>query len=164
MALKDALVAEMKHEAANTRKMLERIPTPSFQWKPHEKSYSLIRLAQHLANLPVWTRYTLLKDELDFDQPIERPRPVESTEELLVFFDKQLLQALEILDEADDVLLNTSWTMRKGEQVYFTLPKKIVLRSFVFNHIVHHRGQLSVYLRLLNIPVPGMYGPSADER
>lgn len=164
MALNTALLAELKQESANTRKMLERVPSDNLGWKPHEKSFSVGYLASHIANLPVWMGLTLLQDELDFAKtPLTTPQGT-SAEDIVAKFDKNLADAIKILEETSDDVLNSQWTMRSGDHVFIIMPKKVCLRSFLFNHIVHHRGQLSVYLRLLDIPVPGMYGPSADER
>lgn len=164
MAQKATFLQDLAAEGNKTRKILERVPFDKATWKPHEKSSSLIALAQHIANLPIWMHYTLEQDELDFAKPMERAKPVESHAELMAFFEKRLADATALLDNATDALLDSEWTMRMGPQVFFTKPKKEVLREFVFSHIIHHRGQLSVYLRLLDVPVPGMYGPSADER
>jgi uncharacterized damage-inducible protein DinB len=163
MSQKDIFLSELQAEAKKTRRMLERVPFEHAAWKPHAKSSSLQALAQHVANISVWTSYTLDHDELDLAQPMERARPVESVEELLSFFDQRLAEAVATLEKATDALLDSDWTMRAGEQVYFTRPKKDVIREFVLSHIIHHRGQLSVYLRLLGVPLPGMYGPTADE-
>lgn len=164
MAIKDSFIAELKHEGANTRRMLERVPGNSFSFKPHEKSFPLGALAQHIANLPLWITFIMQGEEYDISIPFVRPDPVEDTAGLLDFFDKRLKDAIDVLNETSDEQMNGNWTFRRGDQVQFSLPRKVVLRSFVFNHIIHHRGQLSVYLRLLDVPVPGLYGPSADEK
>ncbi len=164
MSQKDAFLSDLAHESAKTRKMLERVPADRWDFKPHEKSQVLGGLAQHVANLPVWTKYTLQQDELDFAKPMDRPTPVTTVEELLARCDQQWADAKAIIEATTDEVLDSDWTMRAGDQIYFTRPKKEILREFVFSHIIHHRAQLSVYLRLLDIPVPGMYGPTADER
>jgi uncharacterized damage-inducible protein DinB len=164
MPLKDALAAELKHEASNTRKMLERLPEDKFDWKPHEKSYSIIKLAHHIAILPAFVPLVVLHDELDFANPPFNAPLSRSRQELLEFFDKRVAEAVDVLNSATDEMLNNKWKMRRGEHVLFNLPKKVAIRNLVLNHIVHHRGQLSVFLRMLDVPVPGMYGPSADER
>lgn len=158
-----ALTAEMEREAAATRKCLERIPAEKFDFKPHEKSMTLGRLASHIAEMIGWTPATLQNSELDFAKMDYKPYEPPSTADLLEFFDKNLAEALDILKNTTDEVFIENWTMRNGETIYFTQPKVTVMRSFVMNHIVHHRGQLSVYLRLNDIPVPAIYGPSADE-
>ena len=164
MALNTALLAELKHEASNTRKMLERVPSDNLQWKPHEKSFSIGYLASHIANIPVWAGRIIEADEFDFAKSdFTTPQGVSATD-IVEKFDKNLADAIKILEETSDDVLNNPWSMRNGEHVFFTTPKKVSLRNFLLNHAVHRRGQLSVYLRLLDIAVPGMYGPSADER
>ncbi len=163
MAMKDALIAELKHEATNTRKMLERVPTDQFDWKPHEKSMTLGRLAAHVAEIPVWVIRTVPVEEFDFAKNTFTRNTYADNAALLKVFDEKLAEAIACLQNASDETLNGVYTMRRGDHIIFQLPRKVVLHNFTFNHIVHHRGQLSVYLRLLDIPVPGMYGPSADE-
>ena len=163
MAINEAFIGELQHEAATTRKLLERIPAETFDWKPHEKSMSMHRLATHVADMFGWFQPTLEQDELDFANGYEEPKPA-NTEELVAIFDKNVAAAMESLQKTDDAAFMNDWTLRNGEQIYFTMPKAGVIRSFVMNHIVHHRGQLSVYLRLNDIPVPSIYGPSADEQ
>ena len=163
MSLNQSFLPEWKHESKATRKMLATVPFDNPDWKPHGKSMSLARLAGHVAELSGWADVTLLQDELDFAKMDYKPFVPGSTEELLAYFDKKNAEATEILNNVSDETLTNNWTMRYGEQIYFTLPKLSVLRTWVFNHIIHHRAQLSVYLRLLDVPVPGMYGPTADE-
>jgi uncharacterized damage-inducible protein DinB len=163
MGLGEALHGEMEYEAATTRKILERIPADKFDYKPHEKSMGMGQLASHIAEMISWTGPTLNQPELDFSKFDYKPFVPESTEGLLEFFDKNVAEALDVLKNTSDETFFEPWTMRNGEQVYFTMPKAVTMRSFVMNHIVHHRGQLSVYLRLNDIPVPALYGPSADE-
>lgn len=164
MAIKDALLPEFDNEVAVTRKVLERVPLADGGWKPHEKSFSIADLAGHIANIPFWTPMTIGADSfnLEGDHGPQRSAPA-STAELLAEFDKNAKAAREAIASADDATLMRPWSLKKGEHVVFTLPKAAVLRSFVFNHLVHHRGQLSVYLRLRDVPVPSIYGPSADE-
>jgi len=163
MSLNTALIGELKHESANTRKILERVPTDKLNWLPHERSMKLGRLAKHIAFLPAWCGIILNAAEFDFATGKLDNAPPVSTEDILHFFDEKLAAAVKALESASDEDLDTMWTVRRGEHIMFQLPKKVALRSFTYNHIYHHRGQLSVYLRLLNIPVPGMYGPSADD-
>lgn len=157
------LLPEFDQEMANTRKMLERVPGDRFDFRPHEKSLSLLELAAHVSNLPTWTTMTLSTTELDLDQPMERDMPT-TAEELVAELDRNSAEAREALEGAAAEDLGVSWTLRSGDQVWFTMPRGAVYRSFVMNHLVHHRAQLGVYLRLLDVPVPGMYGPSADDK
>lgn len=163
MALNESLIAELKQEAANTRKMLERATEKSFAWKPHEKSMTLGGLAQHLAEIPMWVGVSVDQDELDFAKSDYKPKTATTTEELLKTFDENLENAVKSLKNASDEKLMGTWTMRNGEKIYFTMPKTAVVRYFVLNHSIHHRGQLSVYLRLLDVPLPQIYGPTADD-
>lgn len=158
-----ALIAEMQHEAAVTRKCLERIPSEKFNWKPHEKSMEFSRLASHVAEMFAWTMPTVQDAELDFAKWEYKPFEPATTDDLVSFFDKNVEQAVQALENMTDAAFMDNWSLRNGEEIYFTMPKAAVMRSFVLNHIVHHRGQLSVYLRLNDIPVPSLYGPSADE-
>lgn len=162
MPLNTALLAELKHESVNTKKILERVPTDKLSWKPHEKSMTLGRLATHLAELPTWIDRIISADEFDFAKPLARDSKV-TTDEIIALFNEELLSATKSLESATDENLNANWTVKRGDVIFFQMPRKIALRNFAFNHIYHHRGQLSVYLRLLDVNVPGMYGPSADE-
>ncbi|MBX3289366.1 MAG: DinB family protein [Acidobacteria bacterium] len=158
-----AFIAEMQQEAAVARKCLERIPAEKFDWKPHEKSMAFGSLASHVAEMFGWTGATLQHPELDFAKMDYKPLDPASNEDLVEFFDKTVAEAIDVLRNTPDEVFMEPWTLRNGETVYFTLPKVAVMRSMVMNHIIHHRGQLSVYLRLNDIPVPSIYGPSADE-
>ena len=161
--LAGAFLAELENEAKVTRSVLERVPADKFDWKPHDKSMTFGRLASHVAERWGWTVNTVKQDVLDFSTMDYTPFEPKTTDELLAFFDKHISDAKAALAETSDETFMTDWTMRNGEQVYFTMPKVAVMRTFVLNHIIHHRGQLSVYLRLNDIPVPSIYGPSADE-
>lgn len=161
--LATAFLAELENEAKTARACLERVPAEKFDWKPHEKSMTMGRLAAHVAEMFGWTKETLTQDVLDFAAGDFTPFEPKTGEELLEFFDEKIATAKEVLNKTADDTFMTPWTMRNGEQVYFTMPKVAVMRTFVMNHIIHHRGQLSVYLRLNDIPVPSIYGPSADE-
>ncbi|MBL8124789.1 MAG: DinB family protein [Pyrinomonadaceae bacterium] len=156
-------IAELEHEGRVARQVLERVPEDKFDWKPHEKSMTFSRLASHIAEMISWTGPTLQFPELDFSKMDYKPFEPSSNAELLEYFDKNLAEAIDVLRNTSDEQFMENWTMRNGETVYFTMPKVAVMRSFVMNHIVHHRGQLSVYLRLNDIAVPSIYGPSADE-
>jgi len=162
MSISATFLPEFDMEMANTRRTLERVPTDKFSWQPHTKSFTMGKLATHLATLPTWTGVTLTTSELDLSLPFNQPKPA-TTEELLAVFDQNVAEARAILAGATDDVFFQTWTLKNGEQVIFSMPKVAVLRGFVFNHLVHHRGQMTVYLRLNDIPVPALYGPSADE-
>lgn len=153
---------EFDHEFAETRKALERVPEEKFDYKPHEKSWSVHDLAAHLAELPAWMAVTLNTDTFDLDEPYERVIPV-TKDEVLAKFDENLAAAREVLAGTKADTMMETWRMKKGGEVMMEMPKMAVLRSFIFSHNVHHRAQLGVYLRMLDVPVPGHYGPSADE-
>lgn len=153
---------EFDHEFAETRRALELIPEDRFDWKPHEKSFSLHGLAAHLAEVPQWVGPTLNMDTFDLDEPYERVVP-ETKEAILAHFDEGCKAARKIIEDTKADTLMETWRMLKGGKVELEMPKVAVLRSFIFSHNVHHRAQLGVYLRLLGIAVPGHYGPSADE-
>lgn len=163
MSLNKALIAELKNEAINTKKILERVPAEKYDWAPHEKSTKLGRLATHIAEIPVWVERIVNAEGFDFGGKFTA-NVAENNEALLKTFEEKQENAIKILDAATDEKLNELWTIKHGEMVVAQLPKKVALRNIAFNHLYHHRGQLSVYLRLLNIPIPGMYGPSADEK
>ena len=163
MGISEAILAELKHEAATTRKMLERAPEDKFDWKPHEKSMTLGRLAGHVAELPGMISAVLMQDELDFATRAYGPFVPKTTSELLDTLDTKVAQALELLADQSDDNLKKSWRLRSGDKIFFELPRAAVLRSMALNHMIHHRGQLSVYLRLLDVPLPSVYGPTADE-
>ncbi len=164
MTIAQQMLAELQQEGIATRKILALVPIDQPDWQPHEKSMKLVPLARHVAEISGWTKETIVDDELDLGGMDWSPKPVASSEELLAFYDKCMAVATEILEKTTDEELAKPWTMRQGEMVFFTLPKSQVMRTWVLNHIVHHRAQLGVYLRLLGIPVPGTYGPSADEQ
>ncbi len=163
MAISAALLPEFDHEMANTRKTLERVPEEKFAWKPHEKSTSLGRLAGHLAQLPGLAQLIIGQEFLDVTQPARQPLVPGSREQVLHEFDKSTSVARAAIAGATDQNLQQSWTLRAGERVIFTLPRIGALRAMVLNHMIHHRAQLGVYLRLNDVPVPSIYGPSADE-
>ena len=166
MAFRDILLPEFDQEMAKTRTALERVPNDKFAWKPHQKSFSMGHLATHLSNIPTWTGHTLKLDEFDIqpkDGEPPRTTPLQSTKEVLAQFDKNVADARAAIANAADELFSQNWTLLAGGNAVFTLPKMAVLRSFVLSHIIHHRAQLCVYLRLNDIPVPSIYGPSADE-
>jgi uncharacterized damage-inducible protein DinB len=165
VAINAALLPEFDHEMAVTRRLLERVPGGEFGWKPHDKSYSLGQLATHIANLPTFAGYILSAPSLDVAAIPEGARPTvpSSTAELVARFDKNVKDARAALASKTDAEYMALWTLKKASETVFTMPKISALRSFVMNHSIHHRGQLSVYLRLRNVPLPAMYGPTADE-
>jgi uncharacterized damage-inducible protein DinB len=162
MPMNQALLPEFDHEMANTRKTLERVPDDKLSWKPHQKSMSMGQLANHLANLPGWGADMMGKDSYDV---ATEPRPPEfkSRKEMLDAFDNNVKQAREAISKADDAQLGKPWSLLNGGQPIFTQPRAAILRGLIFNHLIHHRAQLGVYLRLNDVPVPSIYGPSADE-
>jgi uncharacterized damage-inducible protein DinB len=166
MPMSDELLAEFDHEMATSRTVLSRIPDERFGWKPHPKSLAMGALGSHLANLSTWMTRVLLHDSFDL-APAGGPPPrwegLKSGRELLAWFDTNVAAARAALAAADDAQLRKPWSLLAGGKALFTLPRAAALRSMVFNHIVHHRGQLTVYLRLCDIPVPQVYGPTADE-
>lgn len=163
MAMKDPILGEFEHEAALTRKTLEKIPDDKFDWTPHKKSFTMGKLASHTADIPTWAVMTIKTPELDFAKSDYKPKNEKTTAEILKNFDANVKDAVAAIKSASDEDLMTNWKLRNGEQVYFEMPKAQVLRGMVLNHTVHHRAQLGVYLRLLDIPVPSIYGPSADD-
>ena len=148
-------------EGTTTRKMLARVPNDQFGYKPHEKSMVMKGLVTHLADLPGWVHFTLTTDELDFQKTYEMPE-IKSNQELMDYFEKRYNDGLSALVAENEKELDKPWTLRNGETIYATNPKIDVLKMSLSQQI-HHRAQLGVYLRLLNIPIPGSYGPSADE-
>jgi uncharacterized damage-inducible protein DinB len=164
MSLSQSYLAELEHEYASSKRILERVPFNDPAYKPHEKSMSMERLARHVAELWEWAAVTINQNELDFSVNYVPTPVVNSTEELLALHEKMYQKAKAAFSGASDEEYGKMWTLRNGEHVIFTLPKGVVLRTMVFNHIIHHRGQLSVYLRLNDVAVPGLYGPSADEK
>ncbi len=162
MSMIQMLLKEMDHEAVTTRKMLERIPDDKYDWKPHERSMMIRSLATHIAELPSWVTMTLTTDELDFASSPYNPEVINNTTDLLKHFEKSLADGREHLGKATEQDLEPTWTLRNGDHILSKTSKGEVIRM-TYNQIVHHRAQLGVYLRLLNIPIPGSYGPSADE-
>lgn len=159
----DPVIEELRHEAATTRRMLERIPDAKVGWKPHEKSMPLGLLGNHLAELLGWTPAITGADGYDLVTADYVPPEVGTRATILDTFDKNLEAALAVLGSAPDAEWYAPWTFKKDGRVVFQLPRIAVLRSMVVSHMIHHRGQLSVYLRLNNVPLPPIYGPSADE-
>lgn len=166
MAIAETLLPEFDREMASTRRMLERVPEERLSWKPHEKSMSLGRLATHVAEIPGWGLKAFTTDELDVAPPGAPPyvpRTAASRVALLDLFERNAAEARRVLAAAPDADFAKPWSLRAGGEVAFTLPKGAVYPSMLLNHLIHHRGQLSVYLRLSGAPVPPTYGPTADE-
>ncbi len=167
MTLSEMLLPEFDQEMATTRKTLERVPEDKPDWKPHEKSMTLARLAGHVAELPMWADVTLRQESLDMNPPGGEPMraaTMTSRRELLEQFDSHVTAARQALASAKDEDFGRPWTLLSGGKPLFTMPKLVVLRSFVLSHMVHHRAQLGVYLRMNDVPLPATYGHSADER
>ncbi len=162
MNINDLLVAEWDKEVANTRKMLERVPAEHFGWKPHEKSMTMQRLAVHLAEITGWPDFMLHSTGLDFKATPYTPAPASSTDDLLALVDKNAPKSRASILAATEAQLNEPWVMSMGDYIISKDSKYENLRHS-FGQMIHHRAQLGVYLRLLNIPIPGVYGPSADE-
>lgn len=162
MSILKMFLKELNQEAVTTRKMLERIPDDKYDWKPHEKSMTIRQLATHIAELPSWSSMVLTTSELDFAANPYSPPVINNTADLLDLFEKSLADGRSHLEQANEEQLSEDWTLRSGDQILSTSSKADVIRMSI-SQIIHHRAQLGVYLRLLNIPIPGSYGPSADE-
>lgn len=166
MKMRDAILPEYDHEMALTRRVLERVPDAHLAWQPHAKSMSLGRLATHLAELPAFGGSIFAGSSLDLapkDGGGYKGRVLGANQENLELFDANVAAAREALAAAEDDAMRETWTLKMGDRVLFSLPRIAVVRSMLLNHIIHHRGQMSVYLRLHDVPVPSIYGPSADE-
>jgi len=163
MAIKDALLAEFDHEMATARKVLERVNEQQFGWKPHEKSMSLGRLATHVAEIPQWGQTILNEPEFNMVSGEYRPKDLATTGDVVALFDEQTKKIRAILETKGDAELMSTWAFKSDGKLMFSMPRVAAWRSWVMNHLIHHRGQLSVYLRQTGSPVPSIYGPSADE-
>jgi uncharacterized damage-inducible protein DinB len=163
MPISQALLPEFDEEMKNTRKLLECVPDGKFDYQPHPKSMTMGRLATHVAELPSWAAHTLEKDLLEIE-PGYKPAIATSRAELLQKFDESVAQAREKIAAATDEDWHKTWTLKFGGRTIMTMPKAVVVRGVVMNHLIHHRAQLGVFLRLNDVEIPGMYGPSADEQ
>jgi uncharacterized damage-inducible protein DinB len=166
MSIAQSILPEFDHEMASTRKLLERTPGQDAAWKPHPRSYTLGQLAMHVAMIPSWLGPTLQQTELDIAPAGEPPHTTpafESTSAMLALLDKNVRDGRAALAAAKDPDFMVPWSLKSGGQTVFTIPRIAVVRSFVMNHHIHHRGQLTVYFRLRNVPLPAIYGPTADE-
>lgn len=153
---------QLREEAENTRKMLRIVPVENFSWQPHPKSMTVVRLSTHVAELPSWIHIGIDTEELDFEKGEYAQPQIESIPQLMAYFEQNVLDAEAALERTDDKKLEQKWTMRGGDQIYAVMTKGEVIRM-TMSQLIHHRAQLGVFLRLLNIPIPGSYGPSADE-
>jgi uncharacterized damage-inducible protein DinB len=166
MALRDALLPEWEHEMTTTRKTLERVPEDKVDWKPHNTSMPMGRLAGHIAEMAGFAAQTFQGDSFDFAPPggaRMQPTMMTSRKQILEIFDKNVASAKAALSKASDEDLQKTWTLMNGGKTFFAMPRIQVLRGMILNHVIHHRGQLSVYLRMNQVPVPSIYGPSGDE-
>ena len=164
MKLIDSLIKEFEHEAQTTRKHLERLPNDKLDWRPHEKSFTAAALASHIAECVSWTVAIFNQDEIDFDPTTYKPYVATSVTDLLKTFDENVANGKQALASATDEKLDQGWSLKIKGRALFEKPRAAVFRDFALSHLIHHRGQFSVYLRLLGQPVPGSYGPSADEQ
>lgn len=167
MTIGQSMLAEFDQEMQNTRKVLERVPDEKWNWKPHEKSGTVGWLAGHVATLPGWATMTINTEEFDYapvggKSSYQQPK-TDNRKELLAAFDKEAADARAALASVSDQEIMKTWKLLAGGQEIFAMPRIAVLRGVVMNHLIHHRAQLTVYFRLLNVAVPGLYGPSADE-
>jgi uncharacterized damage-inducible protein DinB len=166
MAMNQSLLPEFDMEMASARKTLERVPDGKFDWKPHAKSMTMGALAVHIASIPTWAKMTLETPSMDVNPvggPAMKQPELKTRAEILTFFDQAVPQTRAALVAASDQSLMTPWTLLNGGKTIFTMPRVAVMRGMILNHMIHHRAQLGVYLRLNDIPVPAIYGPSADE-
>ena len=164
MAIAQVLLPEFDREMATTRKMLERFPEDKVEWRPHETCMTLGRLAGHVAEISGWTVPTMMQDKLEIDRNQNTPTIVKKRDEALKQFDETVRNAREVLAAASDETFMKPWTFVAEGKTIFTLPKIAVMRSFVMNHLIHHRGQLAAFYRIAGVPVPSIYGPSKDEQ
>ncbi len=166
MAIRDAILPEFDHEMQTTRKVLERVPEDKPDWKPHETSMPIARLAGHIAEMVGFGAMTFQGDSFDFapaGKPVMQPTVMSSRKQLLEIFDKNVAATRAALSKASDEEMQKVWTLLNGGKTFFSMPRITAIRSMILNHIIHHRGQLSVYLRMNKVPVPSIYGPSGDE-
>jgi uncharacterized damage-inducible protein DinB len=161
--VKQLIVGDALHELAATRRILERLPDEQMSWKPHAKSMTLGGLTTHLINLLNWQVAIFLYPEFDLSTVPFRREALDRREDVLKEFDANVVKIERLLAECDEKTLGEEWTLRNGDHIILSQPRALALRTFGLSHMVHHRAQLGVYLRLLDIPVPGPYGPSADE-
>jgi uncharacterized damage-inducible protein DinB len=167
MSIAQTLLPQFDHEMATTRRVLEVVPDADAAWRPHPKSSTLGDLAAHIALLPLWGKFVAQKAELDLGLPANAAiagMPFTTVPELLARFDRHVSEARSALEPLSDAEMRETWTLKNRGATIFSLPRIAVLRSFILSHTIHHRGQLTVYLRLREVPVPSVYGPTADTR
>ncbi|HZQ91264.1 MAG TPA: DinB family protein [Terriglobales bacterium] len=164
MSVSQSLLPEFEQEMKSTRKTLERVPEDKFGWKPHDKSRTIGQLAAHLAEIPTWANGAIQKDWVDV-KPVTPPprRALTSRQEILDAFDRGVVALRDLVNSTADQSWMASWTLQASGKTLFTIPRVAMWRSFVMNHMIHHRAQLGVYLRINDVPLPSIYGPSADE-
>jgi len=163
MKMIDPMLMELEQEAKTTRRLLERVPAAHLGWAPHPKSMTLGRLATHIVEIPGWVSTIVQKDEFDVAASSRKPSDAGSAEELVRMFDDNVEKVRKAMQTLNDDQLRSTWRLLKGGQVLVAMPRIGVLRALMLNHLIHHRGQLSVYLRLKDVPLPSIYGPTADE-
>jgi len=164
MTIIDSLIREFKNEAQTTRKHLERLPSDKLDWRPHEKSFTAGGLASHIVECVSWADSIFNLDELDVDLATYKPYQATSAADLLKTFDDKVASCKQVLEGVDEETMMQPWRLKMMGQLMLEKPRADVFRDFTLSHLIHHRGQFSLYLRLLNVPVPGSYGPSADEQ
>jgi uncharacterized damage-inducible protein DinB len=158
------LLGEFAHEAATARKHIERLPASRFEWRPHKKSFTAGQLASHMVDCICWIEPVFGADELDFDEGTFKPFSASSPAALLETFDREVARGQNVMAHASDTSATELWRLKLRGKVWFEKPREAVFRNMTLSHLVHHRGQFSVYLRLLDVAVPGSYGPTADDR
>jgi uncharacterized damage-inducible protein DinB len=166
MAIRDGLLPDFDHEMATTRRTLERVPEDKADWKPHDTSMPMGRLAGHIAEMIGFGAVTFQGDSFDFrppGAPPSQPTVMSSRKQLLDLFDKNVAATRAAIAKASDEDMHKVWTLMNGGKTFFAMPRVAVMRNMILNHVIHHRGQLSVYLRMNQVPVPSIYGPSGDE-
>lgn len=164
MTRTEALLREFANETRTARKHLERLPDEHFNWRPHPKSSTAGQLASHIVDCLRWVEPIFAFDELDFDENPIRPLNLSSQATLMVMFDEAVLSATEAMQQSSDANSDGLWRLKMRNKVWFEKTREYAFRDMTLHHLIHHRGQFSVYLRLLNIPVPGSYGPTADDQ
>jgi uncharacterized damage-inducible protein DinB len=164
MKIVDWIATQFDNETKTTRRHLERLPNDKLEWRPHEKSYTAVALASHIVECIQWTPDIFNKTELNFDPATYKPYIAGSTAELLEAFEKAVVEGKQALSATDDEAAMQMWSLKFNGQPFFERPRIDVMRDFTLSHLIHHRGQFSVYLRLLGVAVPGSYGPTADEQ
>lgn len=163
MSIKKAILIELEREKANTKRIISRLNNESFDYKPHEKSMTMGALANHIVELHNWVSFVLTKDVFNFHTDYQQPNCT-SVDDLLSKLETDFEKNKAVIEQMDETVVFEDWTLKAGDHVIAALPKTGALRFIVTNHLIHHRGQLTVYMRLLDIPVPGIYGPSADDK